>query len=102
MCRYVCGITSSASLKVDSRKAVTAAHGIDRVIAAMDRHMGDANVQWRGCSALWNMTFTPESKAQVVSCGGAERVRRAKAAHPTDANVQDKANKVLDALGLAA
>lgn len=51
---------------------------INAVLAAMDAHPADANVQSKGCRALWNITFEVDAnKVLSVAAGAVARIDRA-------------------------
>ena len=59
------------------------------MVAAMRRHLADAEVLRRGCGALQNLAYGDVARMQaVVDAGGVAAVRAAMRRHAWDAKVQ--------------
>ena len=59
-----------------------------QLVAAMRAHASNADVQHRGCGALWNMTVNADNKVKAGSAGAIEAVVASMCAHTSNAVVQ--------------
>lgn len=67
----------------------------EHVIRAMQHFPGNAVVQERGCTILWNQTFNAEVCHMLVTMGGVATILRAMRGHPTISKLQHTALEVL-------
>lgn len=57
-CKFVAGVLRNlAADNEHNQRAISACHGIEAIVAAMQMHIAVAGVVEQGCSALCNLAF---------------------------------------------
>ncbi|TYZ66181.1 hypothetical protein PybrP1_008931 [[Pythium] brassicae (nom. inval.)] len=85
----------------DALKAQLLASGaVERVLAAMQQHAGDAALQQHACATLAAIALrAPDHSVRVVALGGARQIARAMRTHSGDAALLRQASLALRNLG---
>ncbi|KAJ8366633.1 hypothetical protein AAFF_G00348320 [Aldrovandia affinis] len=80
----------------DVKDAIVKAGGVELIVMAMNRHMGNAQVCEQGCAAMSVLALRkPENCSVVMDTGGAHTALQAMKTHPAQLNVQKQACMLL-------
>ena len=88
------------SVNDDNKVKISAAGGVEAVLAAMVTHKGSAVVQEQACCALRNLAVNDDNKVKIAAAGGVEAILAAMMTHKGSAVVQEQACWALNNLAV--
>ena len=86
--RACCVLYNLANNNIDNKGKIVAAGGEKRIMAAMDTHRGNADVQAATCFTVRIIASNTESQGSMVAAGCLERIVTAMDIHTGNAKVQ--------------